>query len=63
MFTQIYMAAYKISMKMCFKNIFDTGISFFGQLNIFFNIPQGINNGNFAFTFNIISCFTQAAGI
>src|SRR5258705_8441894 len=60
---KIEMTTYKISMKMSFKNIFDSGFSFRGQFKILINITQRIYYSSFSVAFNIISCFAQAAGV
>src|SRR4051812_23200726 len=57
------MAAYKISMKMCFKNIFNGSISFPGKLHVGFNISKRVNNGCFSIAFNKISSFTETPGV
>src|SRR4249919_328309 len=62
-FTKVYMTTYKVGMKMRLKNIFDGSITLFGQVNVFINIPQRINNSRFSFALNVIGCFTQAVGI
>ena len=62
-FSKINMTAYKVSMKMRFKNIFNRGFSFSCQIKINFYITQRINNSSLAITFHIISGFTEATCI
>src|SRR5690242_10276602 len=60
---KVDMAAYKISMEMCFKDVFDLRIPFFRQFQIGINIPERIYNSCFTITFNVIGSFAQAPGI
>jgi hypothetical protein len=57
------MTAHKISVEMGFEYVFNGPFSFFGQDQVFFNIPQGVNNRGFTLTLNIISRFAQTAGV
>ena len=60
---QVDMAAYNISMKMCFENILDAGLSFGSHADVFIGIPEGVDDGCFSFTFDVVRCFAQAACI
>ena len=50
-------AAYKISVKMGFKNIFDGRIPFCGQVNIGLYVPNWVDDRCFAIILNIIRGF------
>src|SRR5690349_15377402 len=54
---KVQMAADKVCMKMCFKNIFYGRLSFGGQLQVSINIPQRVYYGCLSIAFNIISSF------
>jgi len=60
---QIQVSAYKICMKMCFKNIFDRSPVAVGFINIGLGFTKGINDGGFPIAFNVIRGFCEAAGI
>ena len=53
-FNQVEVPAYKVGMKVCFKNIFDRCIVFGSPVNVWLYFPQGVKNGGFAIAFNII---------
>ena len=57
------MAAHKICMKVCFKNIFDGGTAFIGQLQIGSNVTDWVNDGSLAFALADRCQFEQLDGI
>src|SRR5687768_14642883 len=61
--SKINMPAYKISMEMGFKNVFDLCFALIGKMKIFIDVTERVNNCCFAITLNIISSFAKATGI
>jgi hypothetical protein len=55
--------AYKIGMKVGFEDILDPALPFFRQTKIDVDITQGVNDGGFSFTINVIGRFTQTPGV
>src|SRR5579871_1608831 len=51
---EVEMTAYKIGMEMCFEDISDPGLTFFGQLQVDIDITQGVNDGCFTIAFEIV---------
>ena len=60
---KVNMAAYKIGMKMSFKNIADGCFSFIGEIKIYVDVTQGVNNCRFSIAFDIVGCLADATGI
>src|SRR5688572_31122600 len=61
--SKIKMTAYKISMKVRFKNVLDLCFAFIGKKKVFIDVAKRVNDGRFAIAFNIISSFAKATGI
>src|ERR1043165_5098247 len=60
---QVEVARHKIGVEMGFEDIFDGRASFAGKPQISFDIPQGIYDSCISLAINIISGFTETAGI
>src|SRR5580658_4488033 len=60
---QVQMTAYKIRVKMRFKNVLDGCLSLLRKIQVYIHITQRIDDSRFAITFDIIRCLTQASSI
>ena len=60
---QVNMTAYKVGVKMSFKNVFDPGLSFIGQRQVRINITEWVDDSRFSVAFNIIGRLTKATGV
>jgi hypothetical protein len=50
-------------LEMSFKNVLDLCIVLLCAIDIRLNLPEGIEDGRFAFVFNVIGGMRKAAGI
>ena len=60
---QLYMARYKVCMKVRLKYILDLSIVFFGTLDIRTRFTQWIYYSRFSLAFDIVSRFSQTSRI
>src|SRR5258707_2946693 len=60
---QVQVPGDKVSMKMGFKYIFDSGVPFFCKPKVSVDVAQGVDDSRFPFAINVIRCFTETAGI
>src|ERR1700743_2580382 len=62
-FCQIQMAAHKIGMEMCLEDVFDLSLALFREFQIDIDIAQGIDDNSLTLVIDVVSGFTQTAGI
>ena len=55
---EVQMTAYKICVKMGFKNIFDRGLPPFRKIQVNLDVPKRIDDRRFAFALDIVCCLT-----
>ena len=60
---KVEVTAYKICVKMCFKNVLYGGFLLGGKVKVFFNISEGVDYGGFSVAFDIVRSFAKATGI
>jgi hypothetical protein len=60
---KIKVTAYEICVKVRLENVTYAGVTFLRKLQVNVRISQGIDNGSFAITLNIVRGFTEATSI
>ena len=54
---------HKISVEVCFKNVFDLGIILFSNVNVWLYFAKWIDDRNFSIRLNVISPLSKTTGV